>query len=222
MLLYHSFALLSIVFEKFFSKFSVNKNAHNDKALICAHGLAEIACAGGKSDYFIAAANVHAEVVKAHALCGGGDGGNIHIVAVDIERKVLCEGNRKNSECVRAAVGGKVNILVFGNNILISQRHKRFEFAAGLFERNEAVAPVVTVNYGVLRKLAAAEVCGAGCPCYAAVCVIGSLFALPNSTILNTGTHNRKVCGNGVITEGIRSGAAGIAEPVRSIKNVPP
>ena len=170
-LLYHRIFVLSIGFVQIFKNFSVNEFAHNDETLVRAETLV-IAGAGGEGYELVAAGDAHAEVEKAHIHSGLGDGNNVNVVAVDIEAEVLGEGDGENFKCVDAAVGGEIDVLVFGDEVLIGERHKGLELAAGFLEGHEAVVPVVTVDYCVLGELAAAKVRGFCRPGYAAGLVI--------------------------------------------------
>ena len=194
-----------------FKNFSVNEFAHDDEALVRAETLV-IAGAGGESYELVAAGDAHAEVEKAHIHSGLGDGGNVNVVAVDIEAEVLGEGDGENFKCVDAAVGGEVDVLVFGDEVLIGERHKGLELAAGFLEGHEAVIPVVTVDYGVLGELAAAKVRGLCRPGNAAGLVIGGGGgALPDGSVLYAGALDREVGGYGLVLEGIAPDGAGVA-----------
>lgn len=76
---------------------SADELTHYDKSLVCAETFV-ITGAGGKGYDFVAVAYAYAEVEKAHAFCGGSNGGNAYSVAVDIEAEVLGEADRKHLE----------------------------------------------------------------------------------------------------------------------------
>ena len=173
LLLYHRIFVLSIVFEQFFEKFSVYQLAHDDKSLVLTEAFI-IARAGGEGYQLVAAGDTYAEIEKAQVhgfLCHRN---NVNVVAVDIEAEVGGERHGKNPEGVHAAVGGEIDVLVFGDEILIGKGHEGFKLAACFLERNETVVPVVAIDYGVLGKLTASEVCGFCGPGHAAGLVVGS------------------------------------------------